>query len=134
MLASIEWGLRRVLAIFFGLAVGVSMVILEALSRRSTDRLNASLVREKLPAERCAKCVGALGPWDGRFHQGNVHFYEGGYLRKIKVQCHACHAEQVFYFKLKGVLTNQGKVRCEAVLMNRDKFFSGLSPKDLEKL
>jgi hypothetical protein len=63
-----------------------------------------------------------------------VHFCDGGYMRTIKVQCDACHAEQIFYFKLNVVLTNLGKLRCEPVLMNRNRIFSGLSPEDLEKL
>jgi hypothetical protein len=96
-------------------AIAFTLFCIGAYQAPKEKRRKAGLVRSNLAAERCARCGGTLGAWDGQYHPGDVHFNPGSWLPKVSVRCVDCHAEQVFY------------VDAQARLMNHDTLFSDLS-------
>src|SRR5262249_8393870 len=89
-------------------------------------RRKAALVRTKLAAQRCRRCGGPLGDWDGQFLTGDVHFYEGGYVPRVRVTCTNCRAVQVFYVLWQGRRTERGSFEEDWFLLNGDVLFEGL--------
>src|SRR4051812_9367101 len=74
-----------------------ALLALDRWLERRECRRKAALVRPKLASQRCKRCGGTLGDWDGRFLPGDVHSYNGGYLPRVSVNCAGCGSEQVFY-------------------------------------
>jgi hypothetical protein len=110
-------------------AMVVACAALFALDRwydRRKCRRKAALVRPKLAAQRCRRCGGPLGDWDGQFLPGDVHFYEGGYVPRVRVTCTNCRAEQDFYVLWQGRRTERGSFEEDWFLFNRDVLFEGL--------
>ena len=71
---------------------------------RRDYRRKAAIVVAALGRQCCSHCGGELGSWDGRFRDGDTHFYPGGYWPRIFVTCARCHAEQVLYLDWYGNL------------------------------
>jgi hypothetical protein len=92
--------------------------IIQYFERRERRR-ESELVRSILAVKRCERCGGKLGEWDGRYHHGDVHFYDGGYLSRVIVRCLGCSAKQVFYLN-----------KADQLLMNREVLFRGLFPEE----
>jgi hypothetical protein len=106
-----------------------ALFALDRWHNRRDCRRKAALVRPVLASRRCKRCGGALSDWDGQFLRGDVHFFDGGYLPRVRVRCTGCGAEQVFYvsWECRRVerLFDEDLV-CR--LINRDVIYSGLVP------
>jgi hypothetical protein len=93
-------------------------------------RRKVALVRPKLASQRCQRCGVTLSDWDGRFLPGDVHFYKGGYLPRVRVHCAGCRAEQVFYVSWEcRPVARWFDDDHECRLINRDALFGGILPK-----
>ena len=109
-------------------AMVIACAALYALDRwydRRQCRRKAALVRPKLAAQHCRRCGGPLDDWDGQFLPGDVHFYPGGYVPRVRVTCRSCRAEQIFYVLWQGRQTGQGSFEEDWFLYNRDGLFEG---------
>jgi hypothetical protein len=106
---------------------GTALFVLDRWHERRDCRRKAVIVRPKLASQRCRRCGGSLGDWDGQFLPGDVHFCPGGYVPKVSVPCTTCRAEQVFYVFWKGCRTEGGSIGLDCHLGNRDVLIEGLS-------
>jgi hypothetical protein len=97
---------KRVLSYLAAFVIVAAAAGLNFYYERRTQRRKAERVRGNLRTERCARCAGELGAWDGRFLPGDAHFDPGGYLPKVIVSCAQCRAEQRFYVTSDGSLAN----------------------------
>lgn len=85
-------------------------------------------VLSKLALQRCRRCGGSLGEWDGRFRPGDAHFNPGGYAPRIHAHCADCRAEQVLYVLWEcrpEARLFEDNLECR--LFNRDLVLSGFS-------
>src|SRR5262249_48759306 len=64
---------------------------------RREYRRKAALVRANAANQRCARCGGPLSAWDGKFHQGDIHFNPDGYFAKLIIECAECQSANIFY-------------------------------------
>jgi hypothetical protein len=58
-------------------AAGAVRFALERWYERRECRRKAAIVRPKLASQRCRRCSGPLGDWDGQFLRGDVHLGVG---------------------------------------------------------
>ena len=108
------------------LIFGAAAFALQQWADRRDHRQKAALVRPKLAAQRCRRCGGPLGDWDGRFLSGDVHFHPGGYVPRVCVTCTTCRAEQVFYVFWECCGPERGISGVDCRLYNRDGLFEGV--------
>ena len=113
---------------YAGMLIGcAALFALERWHERRDCRRKAALVRPKLASQRCRRCGGTLGDWDGRFDRGDIHFYEGGYVPRVRARCTTCQVEQVFYVFCEHCRAESGSCGLDFRLFNRDVLFEGLS-------